>query len=214
MIAPLIPLAIITAIAISATKLIKAPWSYEKDSVVAKLTRVAPSSWIHPISLRPIIARNIPIPAPVAIFRSLGIALIILVLQPTCGREIIMKITPSTRTAANATSHAIPIPITTVNTKYAFNPMPGANAKGLFAHNPITVQPTNAAIAVANSASSKGIPATDSIAGFTNRMYAIVRNVVIPARISPCMFVPFSSNLKKSAIFCSKLIFLYTLLGL
>ena len=37
----------------------------------------------RPVSSKPIIARNIPIPAPVAIFKSVGIALIILVLQPT-----------------------------------------------------------------------------------------------------------------------------------
>ena len=100
------------------------------------------------------IAKNIPIPAPVAIFKSFGIALIILVLQPTCGREIIKNINPSTKTAANAISHAMPIPSTTENTKYAFKPMPGARAKGKLAQRPITTQPTNAAIAVANSASS------------------------------------------------------------
>ena len=81
-----------------------------------------------------------------------------------------MKITPSTSTAANATCQEMPIPITTANTKYAFNPIPGANAYGLFAHRPITVHPTNAAMAVANNASSNGIPLTASIAGFTSRM--------------------------------------------
>ena len=64
---------------------------------------------IQPISLKPMIARNIPIPAPVAIFKSVGIALIIAVLQPTCGSDIIMKRIPSTNTAANATSQATPI---------------------------------------------------------------------------------------------------------
>ena len=44
MIAPLIPFAIITVIATRATILITAPWSYANDSVVARLTRVAPSS--------------------------------------------------------------------------------------------------------------------------------------------------------------------------
>ena len=97
-------------------------------------------------------------------------ALIILVLQPICGREIIRKIIPSMNTAAKATSHAIPIPITTENTKYAFRPIPGANAYGLLAHNPITTQPTKAAIAVANNASSNGIPPTANIAGFTSKM--------------------------------------------
>ena len=115
-------------------------------------------------------AKNIPIPDPVAIFRSLGMALIILVLQPICGREIIRKIIPSMNTAARATSQGMPIASTTENTKYAFKPIPGANAYGLLAHNPITTQPTKAAIAVANNASSNGIPATASIDGFTTNM--------------------------------------------
>ena len=103
-----------------------------------------------------------------------------------------MKITPSTRTAASAISHSIPIPqlAVTVNAKYAFSPMPGAKAKGRLAHRPIITHPTNAAIAVANNASLKGIPETESISGLTNKMYAIVRNVVTPALISPSTVLP------------------------
>ena len=193
-IAPFIPLAIIAAIAKRAIIPIRAPWLRSNASVVAKFTRVAPSSCIQPISLSPIMARNAPIPAPVAIFRSLGIALIILVLQPTCGIEMTRKIIPSMKTAARATCQSIPMPSTTAKVKYALSPIPGASANGRFAHRPITTQPTNAAIAVANNASSKGIPATDSIAGFTRRMYAIVRNVVTPARISEAAVTPFALN--------------------
>ena len=103
-----------------------------------------------------------------------------------------MKITPSTKTAASAISHSIPIPqlAVTVNAKYAFSPMPGAKAKGRLAHRPIITHPTNAAIAVANNASLKGIPETESISGLTNKMYAIVRNVVTPALISPSTVLP------------------------
>ena len=83
-----------------------------------------------------------------------------------------MNITPSTSTAARATSHgtAIAQGAATVNAKYAFNPIPGAIAKGNLAQKAIAIQPTNAAIAVANKASSNGIPVTDSIDGLTNRM--------------------------------------------
>ena len=81
--------------------------------------------------------------------------------------------TPSTKTAANATSQGMPIPRTTANVKYAFSPIPGARAKGRFAHNPMTTQPTKAATAVANSASPKGMPVAPkllNIEGFTMRM--------------------------------------------
>ena len=88
--------------------------------------------------------------------------------------------------------------------------MPGARANGKFAHRPMTTHPTKAAIAVANSASSKGIPATDNIAGFTSSMYAIVRKVVIPARISEPAVTPFALNpkvlsriLSTAVMFCS-----------
>ena len=157
---------------------------------------MAASSRIHPISRRPMIARNMPIPAPVAIFRSVGIELIIIDLQPPitgiAGNDIARNSMPSTNTAARATCQDMPIPRTTANVKYAFSPIPGASANGRFAYNPITTQPTKAAIAVANSASSKGIPAMESMAGLTNRIYAIVRNVVIPALISPSTVLPAS----------------------
>jgi len=103
-----------------------------------------------------------------------------------------MKIRPSTKTAARATCQAMPIAPTTVKVKYAFRPIPGAKAKGRFAHSPITVHPTKAAIAVANKASSNPIPVPESIAGLTNKIYAIVRNVVIPARISLSTVLPAS----------------------
>ena len=83
------------------------------------------------------IARNMPIPAPVAIFKSVGIELIINVLQPPitgiCGIDIARNSMPSTNTAARATCQDIPMPRTTANVKYAFNPIPGARANGKFA---------------------------------------------------------------------------------
>ena len=58
----------------------------------------------------------------------------------------------------------------TVNAKNAFRPIPGASAKGSFAHSPIAIHPMKAAIEVANRASSNGMPVAASIDGFTSRM--------------------------------------------
>ena len=82
------------------------------------------------------------------------------------------NITPCTRIAASAISQgtAIAQGAATVNAKYAFRPIPGARAKGSLAQNAMTIQPTNAARAVANRASLNGMPVADSIDGFTRRM--------------------------------------------
>ena len=177
MIAPFWPRAIRTAVKMRQTIEISPPWSRPKPSVCAMLTSVAGSSMIQPISLRPMIARNMPIPAPVAIFRSVGMELIICDLHPPItgiwGIDIARNRSPSTKTAASATSHGMPIPRTTANVKYAFSPIPGARAKGRFAQSPMTMQPTNAATAVANSASPKGMPVAPkllSMEGLTTRM--------------------------------------------
>ncbi len=118
------------------------------------------------------IARNMPIPAPVAIFRSVGIELIMVVLKPPitgiCGIDIAKNSIPSTNTAARA-----PMPRTTANVKYAFSPIPGASANGRFAYRPMIVHPTKAATAVANNASSNGMPVAPkllSIEGLTTKM--------------------------------------------
>ena len=58
----------------------------------------------------------------------------------------------------------------TVNAKNAFRPIPGASAKGSFAHSPIAIHPMKAAMEVANRASSNGMPVAASIDGFTSRM--------------------------------------------
>ena len=84
MIAPGKFLAINTAIVIRPIIAQNAPEAIGSIAPVSpRLTRVALSPWTHPISLSPMIARNMPIPAPVAIFRSVGMELIIAVLTPT-----------------------------------------------------------------------------------------------------------------------------------
>ena len=106
------------------------------------------------------------------------------------------KIIPSNNTAVKANWYEYPIDKTTVYAKNAFNPIPGANANGNFAYNPIT----NVAIiddkAVAVNTAPESIPAADKILGLTTSIYAIVINVVIPAINSCFVFVLFSLSLK------------------
>ena len=61
---------------------------------------------------------------------------------------------------------------------------------------PITSVATAAAIHVANTTPSTGIPACDNICGFTTMMYAMVMNVVSPPNISLPTLVPCSCSLK------------------
>ena len=125
----------------------------------------------------PMIVRNNPIPAIVAIFKSLGIAFIIAERAPVNDNP--KNIRPSTKTAASAMSQGTPIPKHTPYKKYALSPIPGASAKGRFAQSPIIIHATNEATAVATSASLNEIPvsksikvmsAPDIILGFTMRM--------------------------------------------
>src|SRR5688572_3123729 len=68
--------------------------------------------------------------------------------------------------------------------------MPGASAIGKFAPSPIRSVQNAAAAAVAEAAASNGMPADARIDGLANRMYAIVRNVATPPRISRAVVVP------------------------
>ena len=69
-----------------------------------------------------------PIPTDTAFFKFVGMELKIA--SRMLNKESRIKITPSTKTAANAACHGYPIPSTTVYAKYAFSPIPGANANG------------------------------------------------------------------------------------
>jgi hypothetical protein len=118
-----------------------------------------------------------------------------------------MKMSPSTNTAASAVCHGIPSAITTVNAKYAFNPIPGASPNGRFAYSAITMEPTAAARIVVMASIWNTWPseypsmeiAADRIAGFTTMMYDIVRNVVSPATSSVFTSVSCFSNSKNDA---------------
>jgi hypothetical protein len=73
--------------------------------------------------------------------------------------------------------------------------MPGATANGTFATNPITSVPITVANMVATNTPPQFMPAPAKILGFTNMIYAIVKKVVTPARISvrklePLLVIP------------------------
>jgi hypothetical protein len=71
--------------------------------------------------------------------------------------------------------------------------MPGASATGHFAHHPMMEQPTTAAKIVATNTAPKSMSALDRILGLTTIIYAIVKKVAIPAKISVRNELPFAS---------------------
>ncbi len=83
------------------------------------------------------------------------------------------------------------------NVTTAFRPMPDASANGRLAIRPMHTHMRAAPSAVAVAAPANGTPAADRMPGLTKMMYAMVRNVVTPARSSVLAFVPRSLNLKK-----------------
>ena len=87
---------------------------------------------------------------------------------------------------------------TTVYAMKAFSPIYGAIAKGRLAYNPIRKVPKDALTIVATIDAPKGIPAASRIFGLTTMMYAIVTNVVKPARISCLIVEPSCSSLKNA----------------
>ena len=103
---------------------------------------------------------------------------------------------PSIKTAAKALSQEYPMPCTNVKAKKAFNPIPGARAKGNFAKIAITSVAKDAAKAVAVNTAPRSIDAAERISGFTARIYDIVKKVVTPAMISVFTFITLGSNPK------------------
>ena len=91
-------------------------------------TVVASLLTIIPALKSPIKVINNPMPADIPIFNDFGIVLTIISRMLVKVKTI--NINPSIQTAARATFQLTPIPITTLNVKNAFNPMPGASAIG------------------------------------------------------------------------------------
>lgn len=88
----------------------------------------------------------------------------------------------------------------TVNTKKALSPIPGASPKGFLAYIAITNVPTMAARAVDVNTALVSIPLDARLAkmlGLTARMYAMVRNVVMPA-ITSVLILCFDGSKPKS----------------
>src|SRR5574344_541549 len=117
------------------------------DVISPRLTRVASFFTMTPAFCKPMNAMKRPIPAPIAFLRLAGIALTI------ASRRLvsvsITNIRPSIRIAVRANCQEWPRPQHPVNTKNALSPIPGARAKGSFAHNDIIRVPVMAASAVA-----------------------------------------------------------------
>ena len=126
-----------------------------------------------PELLSAISAKNAPIPAAMANFKVLGMALMII--SRTLNKLNNKKMMPLKNTAPSAVCHSWPMPRTTPYVKNAFKPMPGASAIGRFAQRPIMKQPIAAAKQVATKTAPLSMPASASIAGLTNMMYAMVR---------------------------------------
>ena len=106
-----------------------------------------------------------PIPTDIALFILRGILLTIASLTLKAVR--IINIIPSIKTAVKAVCQLCPIPITTVYAKNAFNPIPGANAKGRFAKSAITKVAIKEDITVAVNTAPLSIPVAPSISGLT-----------------------------------------------
>lgn len=192
---------------ISNTEVMASPISAksgEPEVILPSVTKVASFLVITPAFCNPMKAIKSPIPAPMAFFRESGMAL----RMASRKLERVSRINrrPSISTAVNANSQVLPIPRQTVKAKKAFSPMPGASANGSLAHTAIIRVAIKEAVAVAVNTAPLSMPVTPSMLGFTARMYDIVRNVVIPARISvlTCMECELNPN-----NFCS--IFLFSI---
>jgi hypothetical protein len=74
--------------------------------------------------------------------------------------------------------------ITSIYAKNALRPIPGAIAIGALAKTPVAIVAIAVTRQVTAIRAGLSIPACDKIEGFTKMIYAIVRNVVVPAIIS------------------------------
>ncbi len=77
------------------------------------------------------------------------------------------KTIPEINTTPKAVCQSTPCPITRVYVKKAFNPIPGAIAKGTLAHSPANNVPMAAATTVTVISAALSIPASPKIEGLT-----------------------------------------------
>ena len=85
--------------------------------------------------------------------------------------------------------------------------MPGAKPTGQFAYTPIAIHAIEAAIHVPTKLAPISMPLAAIICGFTKIMYAMVKKVVMPARISLLKSVLKFFNLKIFSSIFSLMVF-------
>ena len=133
----------------------------------------APATTTPPLT-NPMIARNSPIPIPIARFRSIGIASMIIV------RTFVSTSTemssPSSTITPIASGHVSPSVPTSVNATNALSPRPAAIANGYRPTAPIRMlmTPAASAVTVSTCGNASVVPCASGtaprIAGLRNRM--------------------------------------------
>ena len=132
-----------------------------------------PATTMPPFT-NPMIARNSPIPIPIASFRSIGIASKIISRTPVSTRIEIT--TPSITITPMACGHVSPSWPTSVNATNAFRPRPAAIANGYLPHTPIAIviTPAAKAVTVSTCGNWSEVPVLSGMAprmaGLRNRM--------------------------------------------
>ncbi len=140
----------------------------------------------NPASTKPMKAMNRPIPTLIACFRGCGMACMIASRSPVTTRTQISK--PSSTMSPIASSQLIRGAIWKATT--ALMPRPAASASGRLPPTPMisVITAATRAVAVTNCTLSSVSPNLSSapprMIGSSTRMYAIVKNVANPPRIS------------------------------
>ena len=149
------------------------------EKISPRATRVDSLATIIPLFLRPIMAIKRPRPTEIAWRRFTGIASMIASRRPQRTKRRIAI--PSMKITAIDACQSPPVIGVREKATTAFTPIPDAQASGRLENRPIkmVIMPPPRQVAVI--AAETGTPAAARRAGFTAIMYAIARNVVIPA---------------------------------
>ena len=110
------------------------PGLFHKEKSIIP-TKVEPFATTNFAFSKPTKAKNNPMPGPIASLITAGIARTTASRNPTT--VIIINKIPEINTVASASPYVYPMVKITVNAKNAFNPIPGAWAKGTFAYTAI-----------------------------------------------------------------------------
>ena len=146
----------------------------------------SPVEPMKPASTSPMKRMNIPMPAVIASFSSIGTASKTSLRSPVAARITMMSPLTTTRPIA---SGQVSEP-TTVVARKELMPRPAAKANGSRATTPnrIVMKPAASDVVAETCANSRLFPSTSSVLdrmiGFSTMMYAIAMNVTTPPRIS------------------------------